>query len=299
MSPPKETDAVRPMMMGEAQKPLVGRVCLVAGASRGLGRGVAHALGEAGATVIVTGRSSEAGPRTDQRRETFEDTAREVEALGGKGHPYRCDHTQAREVDQLVSWALRRFGRLDCVVNAVWGGSEGYDGERYPDGSAYGAPFWRRPAARLGALFESGVYAQLLLARAVAPAMAQMRSGLIVSVGFGTQEGYLGDAFHDLAMAAMNRLSFVMAQELKPFGVTALGLSPGHVLTERVRDAGLDAAGSETPLYAGRAVAALAADPEVARHAGAVLHVADLARLYGFTDENGTQPGRYVPGGAG
>lgn len=274
--------------------PLVGKICLVAGASRGLGRGIAKALGQAGATVICTGRSSEAGPRTDQRMETFEDTAREVEAAGGKGQPYRCDHTNEREVDQLVAWCLRRFGRLDCVVDAVWGGNEGYDGERYPDGSAFGAPFWRRPVARLGESFESGVYAQLLLARAVAPAMVQMRQGLIVTVSFDTAGFYLGDVFYDLAKTAMNRLSFAMAQELKPFGVTALALSPGHVLTERVRDAGMAEETTETPLYAGRAIAALAADREVARHAGKVLHVADLARTYGFTDADGSQPERFT-----
>ncbi len=279
--------------MSEA-RPLTGRICLVAGASRGLGRGIARALGEAGATVIVTGRSSEAGPRTDNRPETFEDTAREVEAAGGKGHPYRCDHTSEREVDQLVSWALRRFGRLDGVVDAVWGGNEGYDGERYPDGSAFGAPFWRRPVARLGQSFESGVYAQLLLARAVAPAMVQMRKGLIVTIGFDTGAGYLGDVFYDLAKSAMNRLTLAMAEELKPFGVTALGLSPGHVLTERVADAGMAAETTETPLYAGRAVAALTADADVARHAGQVLHVADLARTYGFGDRDGGQPGRFA-----
>lgn len=280
--------------MSAMQPSLSGRVCLVAGASRGLGRGIARALGEVGATVIVTGRSSEAGPHTDQRPETFEDTAREVEAAGGKGYPYRCDHTSEREVDGLVAWALRRFGRLDCVVDAVWGGNEGYDGERYPDGSGYGTPFWRRPVARLGESFESGIYAQLLLARAVAPAMVQARSGLIVTVSFDTEGSYLGDVFYDLAKAAMNRLTFAMAQELKPFGVTALGISPGHVLTERVRDAGLGPQTTETPLYAGRAVAALAADPEVARHAGQVLHVADLARSYGFTDRDGSQPGRFT-----
>lgn len=279
--------------MSEAPRPLAGKICLVAGASRGVGRGVAQALGEAGATVIVTGRSSEAGPRTDNRTETFEDTAREVEAAGGKGYPYRCDHTQEREVDQLVSWCLRRFGRLDGVVDAVWGGNEGYDGERYPDGSAYGAPFWRRPVARLAQNFESGVYAQLLLARAVAPAMVQMRKGLIVTVSFDTTAGYLGDVVYDLAKASMNRLTLAMGHELKPFGVTALGLSPGHVLTERVADAGLAAETTESPLYAGRAVAALLADPDVARHAGQVLHVADLARSYGFTDRDGAQPARF------
>ena len=124
--------------------------------------------------------------------------------------------------------------------------------------------------------------------------MVQARSGLIVTVSFGTDGGYLGDVFYDLAKAATNRLTFAMAQELKPFGVTALGISPGHVLTERVRDAGLGPHTTETPLYAGRAVARLAADPEVARHTGQVLHVADLARSYGFTDRDGSQPGRFT-----
>ena len=124
--------------------------------------------------------------------------------------------------------------------------------------------------------------------------MVRAGKGLIVTVGFDTEGGYLGDVFYDLAKAAMNRLTFAMAQELTPFGVTALGLSPGHVLTERVRDAGLGAETTETPLYAGRAVAALVADPAVARHAGRVLHVADLARAYGFTDRDGSQPARYV-----
>jgi NAD(P)-dependent dehydrogenase (short-subunit alcohol dehydrogenase family) len=269
------------------------KVCLVAGASRGVGRGIAQALGQAGATVVVTGRSSEAGPRTDGRMETFEDTAREVNGFGGRGHPYRCDHTSEREVDQLVSWILRRFGRIDLVVNSVWGGNEGYDGTRYGDGSGWGTPFWRRPVARLGASFEAGVYAQLLLARAVAPAMISARSGLIVSVSFDTANGYLGDVFYDLAKTAMNRLTLAMGTELASYGVTAIGLSPGHVRTERVMEAGLGESATESPLYAGRAVAALAADSDVRRHAGQVLHVADLARDYFFTDKDGSQPPRF------
>lgn len=269
-------------------------VCLVAGASRGVGRGVARALGEAGATVVVTGRSSEAGPRTDSRSETFEDTAREVNIAGGRGHPYRCDHTSEREVDQLVAWTLRRFGRIDVAVDAVWGGNEGFDGERYGDGSSWGTAFWRRPVARLGSSFEAGVYAQLLLARAVAPAMVSARRGLLATVSFETAEGYLGDVFYDLAKSAMNRLTFAMAEELRAYGVTALGLSPGHVATERVLDAGHQTDTTETPLYAGRAIVALAADADVSRHAGRTLHVADLARLYGFTDRDGTQPPRFV-----
>lgn len=276
---------------------LGGKVCLVAGASRGVGRGIARGLGEAGATVVVTGRSSEAGPRTDGRPETVEDAAREVEALGGQGHPYLCDHTSGRAVDGLVSWMLRRFGRIDLAVASVWGGNEGYDGRRYPDDSAWGTPFWRRPAGQFGRFMESGPYAALLLARAVAPAMVAARRGLLVTVSFGTQEGYLGDVYYDLAKASLNRLAFACARELEPHGVTALALSPGYVRTERVRDAGLATEAGESPLYAGRAVAALAGDPDVRRFGGQTLFVADLAASYGFTDEDGTRPAPFRLGG--
>jgi NAD(P)-dependent dehydrogenase (short-subunit alcohol dehydrogenase family) len=205
---------------------LAGRVCPVAGASRGVGRGIARGLAEAGATVIVTGRSSEAGARTDGRPESVEDTARLVEAAGGKGFPYLCDHTSERAVDGLVAWALRRFGRIDVAVSSVWSGNEGYDGRRYADGSAWGTPFWRRPAAQFGRFMEGGAYAALLLARAVAPAMIAGRQGLVVLISYDTQPGYLGDLPYDLSKAALNRLALACAEELRPFGVAALALSP-------------------------------------------------------------------------
>jgi NAD(P)-dependent dehydrogenase (short-subunit alcohol dehydrogenase family) len=273
---------------------LKDRICLVAGASRGVGRGVARALGEAGATVIVTARSSEGGRRTDDRPEVIEDAAREVDAAGGLGRHYVCDHTREREVDQLVSWALRRFGRIDVLVNAVWGGNEGYDGARYPDGSTFGAAFWRRGVGAFSHALESGFYAQLLTSRAVAPAMVAARKGLIVTVSFDTGPGYLGDPVYDVAKAAMNRLSFAMAQDLKALGVTALTLSPGFVRTERVADASLGAEATETPRYAGRAIAHLAADPEVGRFTGQTVHAADMARRYHFTDDDGSQPARFT-----
>lgn len=268
-------------------------VALVAGASRGVGRGVARGLGEAGASVVVSARSSEAGPRTDQRRETIEDTAREIIAAGGRGYPYVCDHTDARAVDALTAWTLRRFGRIDVAVCAVWGGNEGYDGARYPDGSAWGDSFWRRPAARLGTVLGASLLPALLLARAVAPAMVAARRGLVVFIGFDADGAPLGDLHHDLAIASLNRLAVACAAELTPHGVTALALSPGRVATERARDLGIE--GGESPLYAGRAVAALAADPDVARHGGRTLAVADLARAYGFTDQDGSQPERFFP----
>ncbi|KAB1074936.1 SDR family NAD(P)-dependent oxidoreductase [Methylobacterium planeticum] len=268
----------------------------MAGASRGVGRGIARGLGEAGATVIVTARSSETGPRTEMRPEAIEDTAREVDAAGGEGHHYLCDHTSERAVDELVHWILRRFGRIDVAVSSVWGGNEGYDGERYPDGAAWGTPFWRRSAEPFGRFLGAGPYAGLLLARAVAPAMVSARGGLLVLVSFGTEEGYLGDVFYDLAKATTNRLALACSAELGAHGVTALGLSPGYVRTERVRDLGQTELATESPLYAGRAVAALAADTAVATRAGQILHPGDLARDYGFTDADGSQPPRFRVG---
>ncbi|SFL11658.1 SDR family NAD(P)-dependent oxidoreductase [Methylorubrum salsuginis] len=272
--------------------PLRGKVCLVAGASRGVGRGIARGLGEAGATVIVTARSSETGRRTETRPETIEDAARAVDAAGGEGHHYLCDHTSERQVDELVHWALRRFGRIDVAVSSVWGGNEGYDGERYPDGASWGTPFWRRSAEPFSGFLGTGPYPGLLLARAVAPAMVSAKSGLFAFVSFGTED-YLGDLYYDLAKSVTNRLAFACAAELKPHGVCALGLSPGFVATERVRDAGQTEMATESPLYAGRALAALAADPDVLTRAGAILHAGDLAQDYGFTDEDGRRPERF------
>ncbi|ACS41559.1 putative short-chain dehydrogenase/reductase SDR [Methylorubrum extorquens DM4] len=265
----------------------------MAGASRGVGRGLARGLGEAGATVIVTARSSETGRRTETRAEAIEDTAREVDAAGGEGHHYLCDHTSERAVDELVHWALRRFGRIDVAASSVWGGNEGYDGERYPDGAAWGTPFWRRSAEPFSQFLGTGPYPGLLLARAVAPAMVAARSGLIAFVSFGTEEGFLGDFYYDLAKATTNRLAFACAAELSPHGVCALSLSPGFVATERVRDLGQEALATESPLYAGRALAALSADPAVLDRAGRTVHVGDLARAYGFTDADGRQPERF------
>ena len=269
------------------------KVCLVAGASRGVGRGIARALGEAGATVVVTARSSETGARTEQRPESIEDTSREVDAAGGDGHHYLCDHTSERAVDELVHWTLRRFGRIDVAVSSVWGGNEGYDGESYPDGTGWGTPFWRRSAEPFAEFARVGPYPGLLLARAVAPAMVAAGSGLIALVSFGTAEGYVGDVYYDLAKAATNRLAFAFGEELRPHGVTALALSPGFVRTERVCDLGQGALATESPLYAGRALAALAADPGVIARTGQVIHAGDVAAEYGFTDADGTRPARF------
>ena len=276
----------------DAPKPLTGKVCLVAGAARGVGRGVALALGEAGATVIVTGRSTRFGYRTEGRNETVEDTAEDINAAGGNAYPYVCDHTDTRALQDLAAWLLRRHGAPDIIVSAVWGGNEGFDGSRYADGSAWGAPFWQRGLDGLERTLETGAYAYFATLRALVPLMTKRGSGLIVAIGFDGQGTFLGDAWYDLGKAAILRATQIAARELAPHGVTALHLTPGHVATERVIEAGHGDAATETPLYAGRAVAALAADADVSRFSGQSLFVGDLAGDYGFTDAGGEQPGR-------
>ncbi len=270
--------------------PLTGKLCLVAGASRGVGRGIALALGEAGATVISTGRSTRFGYRTEGRRETVEDTAEDIVAAGGNAYPYVCDHTNTKALQDMASWLLRRHGAPDVLVSAVWGGNEGFDGNRYADGTAWGAPFWQRGLDGLEKALETGAYAYFATLRAIVPLMIKRGSGLIVAVGFDGERRYLGDAWYDLGKATIRRASEIAAGELGSSGITALHLSPGHVATERVLEAGHET--EETPVYCGRAVAALAADPDVARYSGESLFAADLARAYDFTDLHGDQPER-------
>jgi NAD(P)-dependent dehydrogenase (short-subunit alcohol dehydrogenase family) len=259
-----------------------------------VGRGIALGLAEAGATVICSGRSSRFGNRTQGRRETVEDTAEAVEEAGGRGFPYVCDHTDPRQLYDFAAWVLRRFGPPTLVACAVWGGNEGYDGKTYSDGSAFGTPFWERPLTAFDTAMRTGAYALLATGRAFAPLMLQAGEGLIVAVGFDSGAAYVGDVFYDLGKAAILRTARIMEAELGPRGVDVVHLTPGFVRTERVLEAGMGDEATETPRYAGRAVAALAADERRAWGPSVSLFVADLARRYGFTDVDGTQPGRFI-----
>ena len=286
-----------------SKKPLNGCVAVVTGASRGAGRGIAIELGAAGATVYVTGRSTRAQPATtyDQILKQSElsalpgnidETAEEVGKLGGRGVAVRCDHTLEDDVAALFA-RVRDGGRLDLLVNNAWGGHEHFTG-------VFEAPFWEHPMEQWDAMFDRGVRNHLLASRHAAPIMMTQARGLIVTTTFWDRDRYMrGNLFYDLAKAAMTRLAFGMAEELRPHGVASLALSPGWMRTELVL-AGHKAdesnwrerpslARTESPRYIGRAVAALAGDPRVLDKSGRVHRVADLAREYGFTDIDGRQ----------
>ena len=247
---------------------LAGRVAVVTGATRGVGRGVALVLGECGATVHVTGRS------------TVEEAAAAVAERGGRGVPARLDHTD----DEAVAAFFAGLERVDLLVANAWGGYEEYDRE------AFTAPFWEQPVERLDTMFRTGPRAQFTSLRAAAP---QMRAGaLAVCTGFTSTTHYLGALPYDVVKAAVGRLVTGAAHELRPRGVAVVGVWPGFTRTERVEEA--FAAGGASPPpethsveFVGRAVAALAADPDRMALSGRGVQAAELAGRYGFDDVDG------------
>lgn len=266
---------------------LQGRIAVVTGASRGIGRGIAIVLGEAGSTVYVTGRSQRSS-RTEDLPGSIDETAEAVTMRGGVGIAVRCDHTVDNDVQALFQRVREEQGRLDLLVNNVWGGYEQYEFEGFQ------APFWEQPLRHWHGMFEAGLRAHLVASRYAAPLMVAERRGLIINTVAWDRDKYLGNLFYDVAKAAIIRMSYGMSIELRQHGVAALALAPGFVRTERVMAAHalqpfpLDR--TESPAYAGRAVAHLAADPQVMQKTGKVLTAGDLAREYGFADVDGKQP---------
>ncbi len=275
---------------------LRGKIAIVAGASRGCGRGVAVALGEQGATVYVTGRSIRGGALPiDGISGTIEDTAEEVTRRGGVGIPVQIDHTDAGQSKILFDRVQAEEGRLDVLVCAVWGGNQ-----RFVD-PIWKQPFWNLPAEFWDDFMGAGPQAFWIAAREAARLMSEQGSGLIAAISEPMIEadklsGNLQwDLFEHLPHYALNRLVFTMAPEAARAGVTLLGLLPGFMRTERVqvhmRDERLrklyryDLA--ESPEYTGRAVVALACDGNVQAKSGQLIFVGDAAKEYGFTDIDG------------
>ncbi len=281
--------------MSGSSKPLAGQVALVAGATRGAGRGTARALAEAGARVYCTGRSAVGHPKGMDRPETIDETAELIRQAGGQAIAVRVDHTREDEVAALADRIRAEAGRLDVLVNSLWGADPMID---------WSKTFWQVDLSGVGAYLDQTLVSHLLNNRHFAPLMVEANRGLIVEVIDGHFAGYRGHILYDLVKAALARLAYGMAMELVRTGVTALALSPGFLRSEAVlghfgvteatwREAiAKDPyfAESESPMLTGRAIVALAADPHARRKAGLIHFASDLAREYGFTDVDGRMP---------
>jgi NAD(P)-dependent dehydrogenase (short-subunit alcohol dehydrogenase family) len=264
-------------------------IAVVTGGTRGGGRGIAVELGAIGATVYVTGRTSGSHRSPLDRPETIEETAALVDAAGGTGIPVQVDHADPEQVARLA----RRLERLDVLVNNVWGG------DKYTD---WKHPLWEQDLQTGLALVRNAVETHVITSHALLPRMVAQRSGLVVEVTDGNTARYRGSFFYDLAKHSVIRLAQAQAAELRPHGVAAVALTPGFLrseavlehfgLTERNWRTTTDPhfARSESPAYLGRAVAALATDPDILEKTGRALATAPLAREYGFTDADGTRP---------
>lgn len=266
---------------------LNGAIALVTGASRGIGRGIAHELGRAGATVYVTGRSQAGRATTDDMPGTIDETARLVNEAGGHGVAVACDHTDDAAVDALAQRIQGEQERVDLLVNNVWGGYEQYDARLFE------MPLWEQPVWRWDKMFATGVRAHYTTSRVIAPLMQASERPLIVNISAGDDGKFLGDVQYDVVKAADNRLGFALAQKLNPLGIVALTVHPGFTRTERVvaEEPPPEAmAQTHSPRFVGRAIVALATDPDVMQRTGGVFKVGDLGLEYGFTDIDGTQP---------
>jgi NAD(P)-dependent dehydrogenase (short-subunit alcohol dehydrogenase family) len=285
---------------------LAGKVALVAGATRGGGRGIAAELGAAGATVYVTGRTTRAQQSEYKRTsETIEETAELVTSLGGKGIAVRTDHLIPSEVEALVARIRAEQGRLDVLVNDVWGGELLFE---------WNKPVWEHNLENGLRLLRLAIDTHLITAHHALPLMIQQPGGLLVEVTDGTAEynatHYRLSVFYDLAKTAANRMAWDHAKDLEKHGATAVSITPGWMRSEMMlehygvteanwRDATKAQphfAISETPRFTGRAIAALAADPDKARWNGQSLSSGQLAQVYGFDDLDGSRPDcwRYV-----
>lgn len=283
---------------------LRGKVAVVAGATRGAGRGIAAALGEAGATVICTGRSSTAGGmRSDyDRPETIEETAQLVQDLGGTGVAIQVDHLDRGQVRGLADRLRAEYGAIDVLVNDIWG-AEVLKGPP----ATWNAPIWEHSLDDGLRILRLGVETHLITSHCLLPLLVEQPGGLVVEVTDGTAdfnaEHYRISVFYDLAKTAVNRLAYSQGHELSAFGATAVAITPGWVRSEMMLDnwgvteenwhdapAPPGWAQSESPRYVGRAVAALAADDRRSRWNQRSVTSAELAREYGFTDLDGSAP---------
>jgi dehydrogenase/reductase SDR family member 1 len=270
-------------------KSLSGKVAVVTGASRGVGKGIALGLGEAGATVYVTGRTTEEGADIEKLGGTVFATAEDVTAIGGKGIAVACDHRDDAQTEELFQRVKEENGRLDVLVNNAWGGYEQmeHDGE-----FTWLKPFWAQPFWRWDAMFQGGVRAAFVAGAYAARRMVEQKNGLIVNISFWAAQKYIANVAYGAAKAAVDKMTADMAHEAEKFHVAVISLYPGLVRTESVLRAAeyFDMSNSESPQFTGRVIAALANDPNIMSKTGKVLVGAALAQEYGIQDIDGKQP---------
>ncbi len=270
-------------------KPLTGKVALVTGASRGVGKGIALGLGEAGATVYLTGRTVDAGKAAVDLPGTIHQTAEEVSQLGGNGIAIRCDHVNDAEVGAVFERIQTEHNRLDILVNNVWGGYEFYnDGTEFWNEKG----FWTTPIERWDKSFQAGVRAHYVASWYAAPMMIAQQSGLIVNISFFAAQRDDRGVIYGPAKSADDRMAACMAHELREHHVAVVSLYPGLVRTEGVMKAAqyFDLSNSESPQFIGRVVAALATDPNLMHHSGQIMVAAAVTSAYGINDIDGKQP---------
>jgi NAD(P)-dependent dehydrogenase (short-subunit alcohol dehydrogenase family) len=291
---------------------LTGKIALVAGATRGAGRGIAIALGEAGATVYCTGRSSRGRRAMPGRPETIEETAEMVTTAGGRGIAVRVDHTKPADVKKLMAGIKRRHKGLDILVNDVWGGDALTE---------FGKTFWTVNLDNGLKMLKQAIHSHIITSHYAVPLMLGRGGAIIFEITDGDAFYYRGNIFYDLVKISVIRLAFAMARELRKRDMVSLALTPGFLRSESVlehfgvseanwkdvgkrnrpnsadqNDSSADFMVSESPGYVGRAVVALAADPKVKEKSGRVFSSWALAREYGFTDLDGSRPdwGKYA-----
>jgi NAD(P)-dependent dehydrogenase (short-subunit alcohol dehydrogenase family) len=278
------------------KKTLQGKIAVVVGGTRGAGRGIAVQLGAAGATVYVTGRSVRGNPSNLGRPETIEETADLVTAAGGVGIPVRVDHTVEEEVKAFfVRVRDEQNGQLDILVNDIWGGEKL---------SVWGKPFWEQGLNDGLLMQQRAVHSHLITSHYAAPLMVDRKSGLIIEITDGIDYSYRGNLYYSLAKISTIHLAEAMAADFQPFGITAVSVTPGFLRSEEMlehfgvmeanwRDAAAQEPhfiASETPTFIGRAIAALAADPDVFAKTGKALSSWGLSTDYDIIDADGSRP---------
>jgi NAD(P)-dependent dehydrogenase (short-subunit alcohol dehydrogenase family) len=279
-----------------AEKALQGKVAVVAGGTRGAGRGIAVQLGAAGATVYVTGRSVRGNPSNLGRPETIEETAELVTGAGGVGIPIRVDHTVEEEVNALFEKVRdEQDGQLDILINDIWGGEKL---------SVWGKPFWEQRLQDGLLMQHRAVHTHLITSHYAVPLMLARKQALIIEITDGIDYSYRGNLYYSLAKISNIHLAEAMAADLQPFGITAVSVTPGFLRSEEMLDHfGVTEANwrdavaqephfiaSETPTFIGRAIAALASDPDVFVKSGKALSSWGLSTEYDITDADGNRP---------